>query len=165
MKFLHRCWCLLLGALLPSGCGDDTIEPTPEYGVPYATVKLDGDVVDFVGQPVKDIVVEMDGFGSTTTDESGTWSLAANGFNACVTDSHLTCGLVATDVDGSANGGPYPPSMVVLDLEQTAPGHGFGVGTFEQHDIRIVMEDVLVEYGPQCVAAKLAREALNNNES
>ena len=126
---------------------------------------MDGEVVDVAGTPVKDIEVQMLGFGKTTTDESGKWSLGEVGYNQCIADSQLTCGLVATDVDGAANGGPYPPSMVVLDLEQTAPGGGWDMGTYEQHGLRIVMEDVYIEYGPQCVAARLAHEALNNNES
>jgi putative lipoprotein (rSAM/lipoprotein system) len=165
MKFLHRCWCLLLGALLPSACSDNANGPTPEYGMPLATVNLDGEVVDVVGAPVRDIVVELDGFGSTTSDASGKWSLNGVGFNSCVADSQITCGLVAKDVDGAANGGPFPPTLTVLDLEQTAPGGGWSLGTFEQHDVKIVMEDVAIEYGPQCVAAKIMRETLNSNES
>lgn len=161
MKFLHRCWCLLLGALLPSSCTEDAVDPAPEYGAPHATVILDGVVVDNLGAPVKDIVVEMDHFGSTTSDALGNWSLQGVGFDACVVDTLVACGLVATDVDGPDNGGPYAPTLVALDLEQTAPGSGFNLGTYEQHDIRIVMEDIPVEYGPQCAKTTRARKELD----
>lgn len=160
MKFLHRCWCLLLGALLPTACGDniDAPEygPAPEYGVPQATVKLDGVVVDVSGAPVRDIVVTMDGFGATASDIQGIWSLNKTGFAACVPDTQLVCSLEATDEDGVENGGPYPPTLVILDLEKTQSGSGNNLGTYEQHDIRIVMDDVIAEYGPEC--AKAARD-------
>ena len=165
MKFIHRCWCLLLGALLPSACSDNTNGPLPEYGMPQATVKLDGEVVDVAGAPVRDIVVEMSGFGSTTTDASGKWLLDEVGYSSCVEDDKLSCGLEAKDVDGPANGGPYPPSLVVLDLQQTQPGSGWNLGTFEQHDVRIVMDDVAVEYGPQCATAKRPEDTDDDNES
>ena len=166
MKFIHRCWCLLLGALLPQACSDNpTDPPAPEYGAPYATVNLDGEVVDVAGAPVRDIVVEMDGFGSATSDASGKWSLESHGFSSCIADSQLTCGLEAKDVDGPDNGGPYPPSLVVLDLQQTQPGSGWNLGTFEQHDVKIVMEDVAVEYGPQCATAKRPENSDDDNES
>lgn len=162
MRFLNRCWCLLLGMLLPSSCSDSGVDPTPEYGVPQATVILDGTVVDNLGAPVKGIVIEMDHFGSTVSDSLGSWSMEDIGFDACVADTQVACGLVATDVDGSENGGPYPPTLVALDLEQTKPGNGFDMGTYEQHDITIVMEDVIVEYGPQC--AKAARDRKKNDD-
>jgi putative lipoprotein (rSAM/lipoprotein system) len=162
MKLLNRFWCLLLGVLLPNSCSDNSVDPTPEYGVPQATVILDGVVVDNLGAPVKDIVIEMDHFGSTVSDSLGNWSMENVGFDACVVDTQIACGLVATDVDGIENGGPYPPTLVGLDLEKTKPGGGFDQGTYEQHDIRIVMEDVIVEYGPQC--AKAARDRKKNDD-
>jgi hypothetical protein len=121
-------------------------------------VILDGVVVDNLGAPVKDIVVEMDSFGSTTSNDLGIWSLQSAGFSNCLADTLVACGLVASDVDGTDNGGPYPPTLVELDLEQTSPGSGFNLGTYEQHDIRIVMEDVAVEYGPQCATLKRPQE-------
>jgi hypothetical protein len=165
MKFLHRCWCLLLGTLLPSACSDTTFSPeygpTPEYGVPLATVIVDGVVVDLRGAPVKDIVVEMEHFGSTTSDSLGEWSMQNVGLDTCVVDTQTACGLEARDVDGIANGGPYPPTLVLLDLQQTVPGSDFSLGTWEQHDIRIVMEDVVVEYGPECAKAAYASKKLD----
>ena len=157
MKFLHRCWILLLGTLLPSACGDNPID-TVEYGAPIANLKVDGVVVDNVGAPVKDIVVELEGFGSTTSDAEGDWSLETSGFSSCLADTQVVCGLVASDVDGPDNGGPYPPTLVPLDLVKTKPGSGWNVGTYEQHDIRIVMEDILVEYGVPCAKAALKRK-------
>jgi putative lipoprotein (rSAM/lipoprotein system) len=155
MKFLNRCWCLLLGALLPAACSDNGVDPV-EYGAPHATLNLDGVVADNLGTPVKDIVLEVEGFGSTTSDEQGVWSLQSVGFSSCLTDSMIVCGLTATDVDGTDNGGPYPPTLVELDVEKTEDGSGWNIGTFEQHDIRVIMEDVVVEYGPLCVRAALA---------
>lgn len=160
MKFLHRCWCLLLGALLPSACSDSPVDveygPAPEYGAPHATVIVDGVVVNNVGAPIKDIVVGLDGFGSTASDTLGRWSINKVGFSACLTDTLVNCGLEATDVDGADNGGPYDLELVILDLVKTSSGTGWNLGTWEQHDVRIVMEEPVMEYGPQC--ARVARE-------
>ena len=157
MKFLHRCWLLLLGTLLPSACGDNPIDAV-EYGAPIANLKVDGVVVDYAGTPVKDIVVEFDGFGSTTSDAEGDWSLESSGYSSCLADTQVVCGLVASDVDGSDNGGPFLPTLVPLDLVKTKPGSGWNVGTYEQHDIRIVMEEIAAEYGVPCAKAALARK-------
>jgi putative lipoprotein (rSAM/lipoprotein system) len=150
---------MLLGALLPSACDENpTDPPTPEYGVPQATVKLDGVVVDERGAPVRDIRLELEGFGSATSDTLGVFSLSSTGFASCVVDSQLACGLEATDVDGPDNG-MYEPTMVVLDLQQSQPGSGWDLGTFEQHDIEVVMPDIGLEYGPICAAIeRLHRE-------
>lgn len=159
MKFIHRCWCLLLGAFLPNACSENPYDPpAPEYGAPYATVIVDGVVVDNLGAPIRNIRVEMNGFGATTSDTLGNWSIDTEGFASCVADTQIACGLEATEVDGLENGGPYQPTMVVLELEQTSPGSGFNLGTFEQHEITIVMEDMALEYGPQCAAAERARK-------
>jgi hypothetical protein len=158
MKFLHRCWCLLLGALLPNACTDSGVDPAPEYGVPQATLKLDGVVVDSRGAPVKDILIELDNFGSTTSDALGGWSMVSVGFDSCVIDTLTACGLVASDPAGP---GMYMPTLVNLDLVQTAPGSGFNLGTYEQHSIRIVMDDVAVEYGPECAKAAYGRKKLD----
>ena len=168
MKVLHRWWCLLLGALLPSACSESIVDPpeygpAPEYGAPHATVILDGVVVNNLGSPIKDIVVELDGFGSTTSDTLGHWALNKVGFSSCLTDTLVACGLEATDVDDAENGGPYDPELVILDLEKTSPGIGWNLGTWEQHDVRIVLDEPAMEYGPQCARAARKHEKTDDS--
>ena len=154
----------MIGVLLPGACSDNGLEPeplygpVPEYGAPHATVILDGVVVDGTGDPIRDIAVELDGFGGTTSDSLGRWSLNRVGYSSCLTDSLVGCGLEATDVDSTENGGPYLPELVILDLDKTQDGSGYNLGTFEQHNIRIEMDETAVLYGPQCAAAARKRQ-------
>ena len=55
----------------------------------------------------------------------------------------------------------YMPTMVDLALVQTAVGSGWHMGIYEQHNIRIVMEDIAVEYGPECAKAAYGRKKLD----
>lgn len=154
MKMIYRCLCAVLGAILGSGCSSNSTEPVeygpmPEYGVPTARVRLDGRVLDPVGAPIPGIEVAFDGAGTDTTDAGGNWSLAAEGtYVPCIDSSTPACAVTATDIDGAANGGPFPAVEATLDLEQTAPGSGYlDLGTWEQHGLDITMTDA-AEYGP-----------------
>ncbi len=153
MKLIYRCLCLVLGAVLGSGCSDSTepVEygPMPEYGVPSGTIRLDGRVLDHVGAPISGVEVSFLGALADTSDAAGAWSLdGQHGYIPCVDGGPTDCEVVATDIDGPANGGPFPPVTVTLDLTQTVPGNGgYDQGTWEQHNIDIVLDDA-VEYGP-----------------
>ncbi len=153
MKLIYRCLCAVLGAILGSGCSDpsEPVEygPAPEYGVPTATVRLDGRVTDQAGEPIMGIVVTLQGAVADTTDAAGRWSIASEHvFLPCALNPGSPCTIAATDIDGPANGGPYPPTETQLDLVRTRPGSGtFDLGTWEQHGIGIVMTEG-VDYGP-----------------
>ena len=93
--------------------------------------------------------VSFAGARADTTDAAGNWSIdQASTFIPCAALGSADCVVAAEDIDGAANGGPYPPVQVVLDLTQTVPGSaGWDQGTWEQHAVDIVMDDA-VEYGP-----------------
>ena len=143
----------MLGAILGSGCSDSTdpVEygPMPEYGVPSGTVRVDGRVVDYQGTPIPGVEVSMAGAGADTTDAAGNWSIDQQStFIPCAHNNTTDCLVAAKDIDGAANGGPFPSVEVVLDLTQTEPGSGnWDLGTWEQHAVEIVMDDA-VKYGP-----------------
>lgn len=158
MKLIYRCLCLVLGAVLGSGCSDSTDpiedDPIAEYGMPSATVRVDGRVTDMIGLPIPGIEVTFPGAGVDTTDAQGNWSIDNEQvFLGCTMDDQVDCSVIAKDIDGPVNGGPFPSSEVVLDLVQTKPGSGWNTGTWEQHDINIEMIDA-VEYGPPMARVK-----------
>ena len=156
MKLIYRCLCAVLGAILGSGCSDSSepVEygPMPEYGVPSGTVRVAGRTVDWSGAPVPGIVVGLPYQGRyadvDTTDAAGRFDLEAQGALPCLLEGGGVCVVEANDVDGPANGGPYPAATAPLDLVQTAPGNGaWDLGTWEQHGLDILMDDA-AEYGP-----------------
>lgn len=159
MRLIYRCLCMVFGAILGSGCSD-SVDPDPEYGpaaeygMPHATVRLDGRVVDHRGQPIPGVAVSFEGAGADTTDALGAWTIeTGQALVPCIIGG-TDCSILATDIDGPANGGPYPPAQQPLDLEQTEPGDGrWYYGTWEQHGLDITMTDA-VEYGPPCAEAR-----------
>ncbi len=144
MRLIYRCMCLVLGAILGTGCNDPG--DVAEYGMPFALLKVDGRVVDRDGAPIPDVAVTLSGASARadTTDAAGQW-----GFDLMVDGTPCTdgCQAVATDIDGPDHGGPYPPAAVPLDLTQTEAGSGWNQGTWEQHGLDLVMDDA-AEYGP-----------------
>ncbi len=161
MKMIYRCLCAVLGAILGSGCSDPTepvpeyAPPIPEYGVPNGTVRIDGRVTDHLGIPIPGVQVSFDNTWADTTDAEGRWAIdREHTYIPCVTNPLADCLLDAEDIDGPDGGGFYPPTQVTLDLTQTEPGSGsFDQGTWEQHDIDVVMTDA-VEYGPPVAKEK-----------
>ena len=155
MKLIYRCLCMVLGAILGSGCSDSTepepeyAPPQPEYGVPTATVHVAGKTVDGAGFPIPGIQVTMAGAGSDISDAAGEWAIDNDhAFIPCVEDSLTSCKAVAEDIDGPDNGGPYPTMELNLNLVQTEPGSGnWDMGTWEQLGVNFIM-DIAVEYGP-----------------
>ena len=154
MKLIYRCLCAVLGAILGTGCSSNSTEPVeygpmPEYGVPTARIRLDGRVLDSGGTPIAGIEVALAEAQADTTDANGHWSIAQDGaYIPCIISSTTACTVAASDIDGAANGGPYPTVDVTLDLAQTAPGSGYlDLGTWEQHGVDITMTDA-AEYGP-----------------
>ena len=153
MKLIYRCLCLVLGAVLGSGCSDSTdpVEygPIAEYGVPTGTVRISGRVTSDMGGPINGIQVTFPGAGADTTDTQGNWSIDQDRvFITCIEDDQTECIINADDIDGPDNGGVFLSSQVALDLVQTKPGSGWNTGTWEQHDISITMMTDAVEYGP-----------------
>ncbi len=148
MKLIYRCICMVLGAILGSGCSNSMDPPEygvmPEYGVPTGTINITGRVVDDQGAPISGVQVSFQGAGADTTDAQGGWAIHRENDNIpCDVSNDTNCTIEAEDIDGPANGGTYAPSEVVLDLEQTDPGSGsYDLGTWEQHDIDVVMTEV-----------------------
>jgi hypothetical protein len=123
--------------------------PAPEYGVPTGTLVLDGRVLDELGAPIPGMEVRFEGSMPDTTDADGNWEINQDhAYIPCAFGNGVTCTVVATDIDGPDNGGPYPPAPFLLSLVQTDPGSGgMDLGTWEQHGIDILI-DPAVEYGP-----------------
>lgn len=153
MKLIYRCLCAVLGAILGAGCSNNLGEPVeygpmPEYGVPTGRVRVDGRVLDGGGTPIPGIEVALAGGPADTTDAGGSWAIDAQGVYIPCATGDSACAVVASDIDGAANGGPFPAVGMELDLAQTAPGSGADdVGTWEQHGVDIAMDDA-AEYGP-----------------
>jgi len=150
MKLIYRCICMVLGTILGTGCSSDMNDPVeygpgpmPEYGVPTGTVSITGRVIDNVGEPIPGVEVNFNGAGADTTDAEGNWAINRDHvFFSCDINSGDDCTVEAKDIDGPDNGGPYPPSEVTLDLEQTEPSSGsYHLGTWEQHGVDIVMTE------------------------
>jgi len=123
----------------------------PEYGVPTGTIHVAGRVVDDQGAPIPGAQVTFDYAEFDTTDAEGTWALnQENAYFPCANGGQAHCTVEAEDIDGPANGGPYPPSEVVLNLVQTEPGSGsWDQGTWEQENIEIVLTNNKKESAPE----------------
>lgn len=154
MKLLYRCLCAVLGAILGSGCSDNSSEPVeygpmPEYGVPTGRIRLAGRVLDLAAAPVPGVEVAFPGAQPDTTGADGSWSINGQYFQLpCVDDGAPACAVSATDIDGAANGGPYAPVTLAADPVQVEPGSGyFDRGAWEQSGLDITMGDA-AEYGP-----------------
>lgn len=149
MKLIYRCICMVLGAILGTGCSDmnEPAEygpgPMPEYGVPTGVLSISGRVVDEQGDSVPGVQVSFMEGQSDTTDAQGSWDINdPNVYFPCTMDDEADCTVAARDIDGSANGGPYPAAEMDLDLVQTEPSSGsWYLGTWQQHEIEIVMTE------------------------
>lgn len=150
MKMIYRCVCMVLGAILGTGCSSDLNDPVeygpgpmPEYGVPTGTINITGRVINDQGAPIPGVEVSFDYAVADTTDALGNWAIDRGGvYFPCDLENENECTVQAEDIDGPANGGPYPPAETGLNLEQTEPSSGsFDLGTWEQHGIDIVMRD------------------------
>ncbi len=148
MKLIYRCICVVLGAILGSGCSSmDEPEygpgPMPEYGVPTGTINISGRVIDDLGEPIPGVEVAFMEGQADTTDAEGNWAINEDGaYLPCSFDDVIECTVAARDIDGPANGGPYPATELDLDLEQTEPSSGYwNLGTWEQHDVDIVLSE------------------------
>lgn len=139
MKLIYRCICLVLGALLGAGCDSDD-GTRVEYGQPHGTLRLDGHVQDEAGDPIAGIQVYHYGCEPDTTDAQGAWAIEDEFAQVpCSEGDSLRCAVVASDIDG-AEGGQYKEALELLDLTRTEEGSGWYEGTFEQHDIDLVLE-------------------------
>lgn len=113
-------------------------------------LRIDGTVRNNLGQPIPGIEVSFLGAGADTTDTLGKWSIDQEyAYLPCVVNSGAECTVNVVDIDGPANGGPYPGEQVLLDLIETEPGSGsWDLGTWEQHGIAITLNEFAAEYGP-----------------
>ena len=138
-KRVFRWFVFLLGLLGISGCeSNNGIGPAPEYGVPMATYKLDGKVVQAeTREAIEGIEVRFD-YETTRTNNEGSWYLP----ECLVFHCGDCCSLSVRDIDGYLNGGLFKEKKIPLDPRQTSQGSGdWDSGVFEQHDILIDMEE------------------------
>ena len=99
---------------------------TNEYAAPYATFKMKGKVVDENQQPINHIeMTVVYGDYKIFTDSVGQYQAEVHAFPW---DS-LT--VIATDIDGEANGGEFEPAMkrVGVNPEELQGGSGWNQGS------------------------------------
>lgn len=156
MKMIYRCICMVLGAILGTGCSDINDPeygplPMPEYGVPTGSVSVTGRVVTESGDPIPGVEVGFGWTGVDTTDVEGNWDISRNNsYYPCEESSEGACIVEAKDIDGEDNGGPYPLAQVELDLIQTeSPSGSYDLGKWEQHNVIIEMIDADKKWKPR----------------
>jgi hypothetical protein len=109
MKAIARAALQVLYLLVPAACGTTTYEPA--YGVPVRFVR--GRVVARATQaPIPGIKVQcLDSSGtalpSVTSDDNGRFEI----------QEYPCPKVLADDVDGASNGGPYAPATVEVTAE------------------------------------------------
>ena len=137
MRFIYRLLVTLLGLIGLAGCSGKG-ETAVEYGQPYATYRLDGQVVTAKeNQPIKGIKILFRPLGDTLTDTNGVWQLDGEFCSWCFD----ACSLEVHDTDGDSSGGKFQDKTVPLTLTKTANGSGkWNEGTYEQHDIQIELD-------------------------
>jgi len=140
-KLCCKVFIFLFGLFGFAGCGEE-MQPG-EYGMPWAKYILDGSVKNESATPIKGIEIkflfEDSLISETVTDDDGNWAIE-DGF---VYNCRDMCSVVATDIDGGDNGGSYKPKTLDIESEQTVEGEGWGLGTYEQHDIDMQLEEDL----------------------
>jgi putative lipoprotein (rSAM/lipoprotein system) len=144
MRVLYRCAAVVLGAILGFGCNQS--QQPVEYGQPYATLKLDGQVTAAgSGNPITNILVTLrqdsDMQSEVRSDAQGHWSMRLDHGPLCGTTGSDPCSLSVSDTDGPAQGGTFANVSLPLDLVRTEAGGGWYEGTFEQHDIEIELTE------------------------
>jgi putative lipoprotein (rSAM/lipoprotein system) len=140
MRVLYRCAAVVLGAILGFGC-EHSVVPG-EYGSPYATLSLDGQVTAAgSGNPIANIRVALRDSSDVRSDAQGHWSMHFDGWSPCGASGFSPCSLSVSDTDGPAHGGTFIATSVPLDLVRTEDGHRWYEGTFEQHDIEIELTE------------------------
>lgn len=105
---------------------DDSHGFANEYGTPHATYKIKGKVVDETQQPLNHIeMTVVYGQYKFYTDSLGQYQAEVHAFPR---DS-LT--IIATDIDGEANGGEFEPAMkrVGVNPEELQGGSGWNQGS------------------------------------
>ena len=120
------------------------------YGAPWAEYSVKGRVVDPEGTPIASIAVSFDycPFDGDHADEllaSGyspdAWTDTEGRFHIRREESFAENILCLHDVDGPQNGGEFEAQRVEINFVQTGKGSGKGwyEGSFEAHDIEVVM--------------------------
>ena len=96
------------------------------YGTPYATYRINGKVVDENQQPINHIEMVVGSWDNKVyTDSLGQYQAVAQ---AQPWDS---LAIIATDIDGEANGGEFEPAMkrVGVNPEELQGGSGWNQGS------------------------------------
>jgi putative lipoprotein (rSAM/lipoprotein system) len=134
MRLIYKFLATAIGLLGLAGCS----EQTTEYGQPYATYHLDGQVVTAKEkQPITGIEIRFEPVGDTLTNANGVWQLTGEYSRWCFD----ACSLDVLDVDGDQNGGKFKNKRVPLTLTKTAEGNcHWYCGNYEQHDIQIELD-------------------------
>jgi len=130
---------MALGTLLGC-CGDDTVSPEPEYGVPNPKVDLNGRVTMMgTEDPIPGIEVRLAGVDTVHTSAEGTWGMThytADPEAVALETLHFV------DVDGAANLGLFMENQHELDAANITGG------SYVEHDIFTLLWDGMADYGP-----------------
>ena len=103
-----------------------TCDRAVEYGCPYATYEVKGQVSDEDNQSLKDIQVVVQQYDTFYTDAEGIYR--AHGDLRLGRESLL---VTATDIDGEANGGDFEPQIKTITYSRgdLQGGSGWNEGT------------------------------------
>ena len=139
-KPIYKLIIFVFGVLGLSCSKNPYTPPAPEYGMPYAKIKISGSVSDKAsGTPLDSISINFRGSDFFSND-SGIWAIDNEGF-PCNLEGFAPCSLVVTDIDGADNGGDFMTITIPLDLQKTQNGSGtWYLGQYEQHNIDVQME-------------------------
>jgi putative lipoprotein (rSAM/lipoprotein system) len=109
-----------------------------EYGVPSGTFTISGTVVDAAtGLAIPDIEVAYADEEVTTSAQDGSWLIDTHASQVCQSQ---TCSVLATDVDGDANGS-YAWAEARFQAVQTRQDDGsYDQGDWEAADVLVEME-------------------------
>jgi putative lipoprotein (rSAM/lipoprotein system) len=140
IKGTNRILSGILALLGFPGCTEN--EPAEEYGTPYATFTFQGTVADKAGNPVKDIKIEAGRPGEEhaeslgLTHETGRYSVTFQTYPG--SDFQL----IASDIDGEANGSflnDTVPVRITKD-DYYEQGQGWNSGSAAK-EVNITLEE------------------------
>ena len=85
-----------------------------DYGVPYATFELKGNITDTLNNPIENIQVSID-YDATTSDAEGNYGIAVY-TEGTATSEFL---VKVEDIDGEENGGEFQTHIISLPVKES----------------------------------------------
>ena len=116
-----------------------------EYGIPSGSFTISGSVADAAtGQGIPDIRIEADG-GETSSAQDGSWLIETHPGSV---RAGQASSLMATDVDGRANGSYEPTHVEFHPVELREGDDRYDQGDWEATDVLVEMESFYRDTGP-----------------